>query len=152
MLTLIVQGLEYSVSSFTISDGVFGTCFFFGTGFHGLNINVALFIFLYIIRAKQSIIAYFKSFSSSLTINNNKLLIIFPSNILDANKTDVLPYYLKKEFIEWFVGFTDGEGNFNIKLTDLTDNTFKYVQFTFQIGLHKKDLALFKLIHSYFGE
>ena len=26
------QGVEYSVSSFTISDGVFGTCFFFGTG------------------------------------------------------------------------------------------------------------------------
>ena len=25
------QGVEYSVSSFTISDGVFGTCFFFGT-------------------------------------------------------------------------------------------------------------------------
>ena len=30
------QGVEYSVSSFTISDGIFGTCFFFGTGFHGL--------------------------------------------------------------------------------------------------------------------
>lgn len=26
------QAIEYSVSSFTISDGVFGTCFFFGTG------------------------------------------------------------------------------------------------------------------------
>ena len=34
------QGLEYSVSSFTISDGVFGTCFFFGTGFHGLHVMV----------------------------------------------------------------------------------------------------------------
>nr|YP_009744360.1 cytochrome c oxidase subunit 3 [Xylaria hypoxylon]QIE13210.1 cytochrome c oxidase subunit 3 [Xylaria hypoxylon] len=34
------QGLEYSVSSFTISDGVFGTCFFFGTGFHGLDVMV----------------------------------------------------------------------------------------------------------------
>nr|ATI20344.1 cytochrome c oxidase subunit 3 [Juglanconis sp.] len=28
------QGIEYNVSSFTISDGAFGTCFFFGTGFH----------------------------------------------------------------------------------------------------------------------
>ena len=26
------QGVEYSVSSFTISDGVFGSCFYFGTG------------------------------------------------------------------------------------------------------------------------
>jgi group I intron endonuclease len=143
VLTLIVQGLEYSVSSFTISDGVFGTCFFFGTGFHGLII-VALFIFFFIIH--KSIIAYFKSFYSSLTINNNKLLITFPCNNLDANKTDVLPYYLKKEFIEWFVGFTDGEGNFNIKLTDLTDNTFKYVQFTFQIGLHKDDIKILEYI------
>jgi len=27
----LFQGIEYNVSSFTISDGVFGTCFFFGT-------------------------------------------------------------------------------------------------------------------------
>lgn len=32
----ILQGVEYSVSSFTISDGAFGSCFYFGTGFHGL--------------------------------------------------------------------------------------------------------------------
>jgi F-type H+-transporting ATPase subunit a len=31
------QGVEYSVSSFTLSDGAFGSCFYFGTGFHGLE-------------------------------------------------------------------------------------------------------------------
>jgi cytochrome c oxidase subunit 3 len=31
-----LQGIEYTVSSFTISDGAFGSCFYFGTGFHGL--------------------------------------------------------------------------------------------------------------------
>jgi cytochrome c oxidase subunit 3 len=36
----VFQGVEYSVSSFTISDGAFGTCFFFGTGFHGLHVLV----------------------------------------------------------------------------------------------------------------
>jgi cytochrome c oxidase subunit 3 len=36
----IFQGIEYSVSSFTISDGVFGTCFFFGTGFHGFHVII----------------------------------------------------------------------------------------------------------------
>lgn len=41
------QGVEYIASSFTISDGAFGSCFFFGTGFHGLIISVALFIFIY---------------------------------------------------------------------------------------------------------
>ena len=63
-----------------------------------------------------------------------------------GNKAEVLPYSLRKEFVEWFVGFTDGEGNFNIKLTDLTDNTFKYVQFTFQIGLHKDDIKVLEYI------
>lgn len=34
------QWIEYSVSSFTISDGAFGTCFYFGTGFHGFHVIV----------------------------------------------------------------------------------------------------------------
>ena len=33
-----LQGVEYSVSPFTISDGAFGSCFYFGTGFHGLHV------------------------------------------------------------------------------------------------------------------
>lgn len=36
----IFQGVEYNVSSFTISDGVFGSCFFFATGFHGLHVII----------------------------------------------------------------------------------------------------------------
>lgn len=34
------QGIEYSVSSFTLSDGAFGSCFYFGTGFHGLHVII----------------------------------------------------------------------------------------------------------------
>ena len=34
------QGIEYTVSSFTITDGAFGSCFFFGTGFHGLHVMI----------------------------------------------------------------------------------------------------------------
>ena len=36
----LFQGVEYSVSSFTISDGAFGSCFYFGTGFHGLHVMI----------------------------------------------------------------------------------------------------------------
>ena len=36
----IFQAVEYSVSSFTISDGAFGSCFYFGTGFHGLHVII----------------------------------------------------------------------------------------------------------------
>jgi cytochrome c oxidase subunit 3 len=35
-----LQGIEYTVSSFTLSDGVFGSCFYFGTGFHGLHVII----------------------------------------------------------------------------------------------------------------
>jgi cytochrome c oxidase subunit 3 len=35
-----LQGTEYTVSSFTISDGTFGSCFYFGTGFHGLHVMI----------------------------------------------------------------------------------------------------------------
>jgi cytochrome c oxidase subunit 3 len=35
-----LQGIEYTVSSFTISDGAFGSCFYFGTGFHGLHVMI----------------------------------------------------------------------------------------------------------------
>jgi len=49
------QGLEYTVSSFTISDGVYGSCFYFGTGFHGLIITVALYIFLFNCSKKQDL-------------------------------------------------------------------------------------------------
>jgi cytochrome c oxidase subunit 3 len=43
----VFQGVEYSVSSFTISDGSFGSCFFFGTGFHGLHVIIGT-IFLWV--------------------------------------------------------------------------------------------------------
>jgi cytochrome c oxidase subunit 3 len=40
VLFTALQGVEYSVSSFTISDGAFGSCFYFGTGFHGLHVII----------------------------------------------------------------------------------------------------------------
>lgn len=40
LLFTSIQILEYFVSSFTISDGVFGSCFFFGTGFHGFHVII----------------------------------------------------------------------------------------------------------------
>lgn len=36
----ILQGVEYSVSTFTIGDGTYGSCFYFGTGFHGLHVII----------------------------------------------------------------------------------------------------------------
>jgi cytochrome c oxidase subunit 3 len=36
----MLQGIEYTVSSFTLSDGTFGSCFYFSTGFHGLHVLI----------------------------------------------------------------------------------------------------------------
>src|SRR6478735_3767138 len=83
------QGVEYSVSSFTISDGVFGTCFFFGTGFHGL-ILVALFIYINILFNTK------KTYTVKSLAHNiqgiDKLLITLPES-----KDN---YSIDKQFIE----------------------------------------------------
>src|SRR5947199_7678372 len=35
-----LQGVEYTVSSFTITDGTYASCFYFVTGFHGLHVMI----------------------------------------------------------------------------------------------------------------
>lgn len=40
MIFTFCQGIEYYYSSFTLADSVFGTVFFFGTGFHGVHVIV----------------------------------------------------------------------------------------------------------------
>lgn len=39
LIFTMFQGIEYSYSSFTLSDGVFGSCFYFATGAHGWSID-----------------------------------------------------------------------------------------------------------------
>jgi cytochrome c oxidase subunit 3 len=39
---LAIQVSEYSTLSFTIADSVYGSCFYFLTGFHGLHVSIGL--------------------------------------------------------------------------------------------------------------
>lgn len=47
----IFQYIEYVVSTFTISDGIYGSSFFFSTGFHGIHVLIGtIFIAIGLIR------------------------------------------------------------------------------------------------------
>lgn len=76
--------------------------------------------------------------------NNDELIL------KDKNNEE---FKINKKFLEWLVGFTDAEGNFIIILRDNPNfksnnilmrkkgsNVSKYVNFTFQIGLHISDI------------
>src|ERR1700751_5838029 len=67
-----LQGIEYTVSSFTLSDGIYGSCFYFGTGFHGLiYISVALFIYIMfnLKKIKKNKIEIINNYNNVLLIN-----------------------------------------------------------------------------------
>lgn len=83
------QGVEYSVSSFTISDGAFGTCFFFGTGFHGLHVIVGT-IFL--------LVALWRIFAYHLTDNHH---LGFEAGILYWHFVDVVWLFLYVSIYYW---------------------------------------------------
>ena len=84
-----LQGIEYSVSSFTISDGAFGTCFFFGTGFHGLHVIIGT-IFL--------TIAFWRIYAYHLTNNHH---VGFEAGILYWHFVDVVWLFLYVSIYYW---------------------------------------------------
>jgi cytochrome c oxidase subunit 3 len=55
ILFTALQGVEYENAGFTIADGVYGSCFYFGTGFHGFHVIIGT---LFIGVAFYRIIAY----------------------------------------------------------------------------------------------
>jgi cytochrome c oxidase subunit 3 len=85
----VFQGVEYSVSSFTISDGAFGTCFFFSTGFHGFHVIIGT-IFLGV--------ALWRIFAYHLTDNHH---LGFEGGILYWHFVDVVWLFLYVSIYYW---------------------------------------------------
>jgi len=83
------QAVEYYQSSFTLSDGVFGSTFFFATGFHGLHVIIgALFI----------AIGLWRIFAYQLTNHHH---VGFESSILYWHFVDVVWLILYVSIYYW---------------------------------------------------
>lgn len=58
-LFTIVQRLEYYNSSFTIADGLYGSCFYTFTGFHGLHVILGtIFLTTILVRSFKGHLVY----------------------------------------------------------------------------------------------
>ena len=117
------QGIEYNVTSFTISDGVFGTCFFFGTVF----LVGAPILFN---RKMKSLVYNIDSLKKYYTKLSNK-------------QGSLEPY--------WITGFSDGEGSFSLRTTiDKSRRINVRVIPIFSIELHIRDIEVLNKIKDYF--
>jgi len=77
------------------------------------------------------------SLDNQFSVKNNSVLT------LESNKKFI---HLDKNFIDWLVGFTDAEGNFNISLKGLQGNKYNNLNLTYQITLHINDLYVLEYI------
>lgn len=83
------QGVEYSVASFTISDGTFTSCFYFGTGFHGFHVIIGT-IFL--------AVGFWRFLAYHLTENHH---LGYESGILYWHFVDVVWLFLYISVYYW---------------------------------------------------
>ena len=89
MIFTAFQGVEYSVSSFTISDGAYGSCFYFGTGFHGIHVIIGT-IFL--------AVGFWRILAYHLTENHH---LGFEAGILYWHFVDVVWLFLFLSVYYW---------------------------------------------------
>ena len=65
---------RYTVSSFTISDGAFGSCFYFGTGFHGIHVMIGT---AFIAVGLWRVLAYHSTDNHHLGLESSILILTF---------------------------------------------------------------------------
>ena len=163
-----LQYYEYSEAAFNISDSVFGTVFYASTGLHGLlhlaptKLNKSSSLS----PARSCLHKNRKGAGQGVKIRNIHynhplfgpvLYSTSPDSLNLQQKTSdtwlILTVgpgkkknYINKNFLEWLVGFTDAEGNFNISLRNFKNNSYNSLVLTFQIGLNIDDLEVLKFI------
>jgi Cytochrome c oxidase subunit III/LAGLIDADG endonuclease len=118
-----LQGVEYSVSTFTISDGAFGSCFYFGTG---------------LILAPTKNCIYIKKGPAPCGVRT------FFAGISYSDKSNNMKP-------NWITGFCDAESSFSIRVGK-DETRFKSLRIAaiFSIELHEKDYNLLEEIKNFF--
>lgn len=84
-----LQALEYHEAPFTLSDGAYGSTFFFATGFHGLHVIIGTFFIT---------VAFFRILSYHLTDHHH---LGFESAILYWHFVDVVWIFLYVSVYYW---------------------------------------------------
>ena len=82
LLFTACQGIEYANAGFTIADGVYGSTFFFSTGFHGIHVLIGTAFIA---------VAFFRIISYHLTDHHH---LGFESSILYCHFFDVVWLFL----------------------------------------------------------
>lgn len=127
-----LQYAEYLEAPFTMADGVFGSTFFASTGLHGFKIVP--------IKTNFGFVTDRKYINTLASLKKDNLAIKF------NNSKEAKQIILESSFVEWFTGFVDAEGNFNITLRKFNVNSYTNAMLTFQIGLHINDLPILEYI------
>ena len=129
ILFTALQVLEYHGISYTITDSVFGSVFYMGTGLIWGSFVLILLLFYSKYEQKRNIYCFF-------TLTKNHLKRIRNENIS--------PY--------WITGFSDGEASFVIRIGKRNKKSKGWkIAPIFSIELHIKDLLLLEKIQKYFS-
>jgi len=130
LLFTMLQGMEYFGVSYTITDSVFGSTFYMGTGL--ILGPIAIYTKNLSLHLYGKILKFFNSRYTSRGIyllNNNK---------------HISPY--------WITGFCDGESSFIIRISkNKTKKDSWIIKPMFSIELHLRDLFLLENIQKFFG-
>lgn len=141
-----LQYFEYREAGFTMADSVFGSAFYASTGLHGLIMIVPIKKKNYFTLATLGTLASVAADTSPSGREGAESLNLARRLKNKEGSAIAENLEIKTDFLEWFSGFTDAEGNFNITLRKLNNNTYSTAMLTFQITLHLNDFPLLEYI------
>jgi cytochrome c oxidase subunit 3 len=128
VLFTVLQGMEYLGVSYTITDSVFGSTFYMGTGLLLLGPVYLIINNLYLVKTDP-------------LVENSKVSINLCDKDLNNNK---LPAY-------WVTGFSDAESSFSVRIAETTRKAGWRIMPIFSIELHIRDLSILKKIQVFFN-